>query len=107
MIVVTVFCPDLGADAVAGALRRGLGSRYRVSEGARSGRLNRVVPAGREAILVARNLSHRANVRLVHHPDRCALQIRAGGPFWNRPINQLGICRAVARALVAAEFPAE
>lgn len=83
MIVVTVFRPGLSVDAVATARRRGLGSRYRVSE-----RADRVVPAGPEAILVARNRILRADVCLVHQPDRCALQIRAGGPFWNRPISE-------------------
>jgi hypothetical protein len=106
MIVVTVFRPDLSSDAVAAALRHGLGPGYRVSEGATSDWLDRVVPAGPEAMLVARNHVLRANVRLVHHADRCALQIRAGGMFWYRLISRVGICRAVARALVAAEFPA-
>ncbi len=106
MIVVTVFHLDLSADAVAAALRRSLGSGYRVNEGATSDWLARVVPARQGAILVARNRILRAHVRLVHHPDRCALQIRAGGLVLDRLINRLGICRAVARALVAAEFPA-
>jgi hypothetical protein len=107
MIVVTVMRPDLRAEAVTAALCRYLGSRYRVSEGVRSDWLCRVVPAGTDAILVARNRILRAHVRLVHDRSGCTLRIGAGGLVFDRLINQLGICRTVAHALVVGEFPVD
>jgi hypothetical protein len=105
MSTITVPRSDVTSDEVADALRRGLGSRYRVlpGVGVNWNPFGAPRPDHPDTIVVGTGSSRlfRARVRISHDAGATVLYVSPGGLGWPRLTNRLWIVRKVDQALRA------
>jgi hypothetical protein len=108
---ITIPRADLTSEEVTGALRAGLGPRYRVVPGMRmpQGCLFAAQPdQNPDTILVSTGSGRlssrlfRAQVTLTRRPGQTVIRIRPGGTSSEFPVNALGIARKIRQVLATA-----
>lgn len=107
MFAITVPRSDVTSDEVAGALRQGLGSRYKVLPGTGVNCWNPVGgprPGHPDTIVVGTGSTRlsRAQVRISHDAGETSLRVSAGGIGLLTLTNRLWIVRKVRQVLCAA-----
>jgi hypothetical protein len=103
MSTVKVPRTDLTTEAVAAALRDGLGDRYNVLPGMAIGRLGIQAPRrGKPNTIVVgtgENVFVKAQVTIVAQNGQTELRISPGGVTLDLLVNSLGVARKVHRVL--------
>jgi hypothetical protein len=103
MSIVNVRRTDLTTEAVAAALREGLGDRYNVLPGMAMGRMSIQSPRKGEPNMIVvgtgANLIVKAQVTIVARNGQTELRISPGGVTLDLVLNSLGVARKVRRVL--------
>jgi hypothetical protein len=105
MSTVTIPRPDVGTKDVTAALREGLGPRYQVQPGMRTGVLPGAPdPGWPDSIVVGTGGGRvfRVQLEIDHRGGGTSVRVRPAGLFWIRLVNTFAIAPKVRRALRTA-----